>query len=76
MSAVELHLCCRVRAVAPDNKSLTVPPLGDPTAPRGVPQVQVSFGHRCQRLAAGLGTDRTTGRSAERLRFQGRLQPQ
>ncbi|TWB93333.1 MULTISPECIES: molecular chaperone DnaK [unclassified Synechococcus] len=62
-SAVELHVLQGERQMAPDNKSLGRFRLsGIPPAPRGVPQVQVSFDIDANGLLQVSATDRTTGR--------------
>ena len=62
-SAVEVHVLQGERQMAADNKSLGRFRLsGIPPAPRGVPQVQVSFDIDANGLLQVSATDRTTGR--------------
>ncbi len=62
-SAVEIHVLQGERQMASDNKSLGRFRLsGIPPAPRGVPQVQVSFDIDANGLLQVSATDRTTGR--------------
>ena len=62
-SAVEVHVVQWERQMAGDNKSLGRFRLsGIPPAPRGVPQVQVSFDIDANGLLQVSATDRTTGR--------------
>jgi molecular chaperone DnaK len=62
-SAVEVHVLQGERQMAGDNKSLGRFRLsGIPPAPRGVPQVQVSFDIDANGLLQVSATDRTTGR--------------
>jgi molecular chaperone DnaK len=62
-SAVEVHVVQGERQMAADNKSLGRFRLsGIPPAPRGVPQVQVSFDIDANGLLQVSATDRTTGR--------------
>jgi molecular chaperone DnaK len=60
---VEIHVLQGERQMASDNKSLGRFRLsGIPPAPRGVPQVQVSFDIDANGLLQVSATDRTTGR--------------
>ena len=62
-SSVEIHVLQGERQMASDNKSLGRFRLsGIPPAPRGVPQVQVSFDIDANGLLQVSATDRTTGR--------------
>ena len=62
-SSVEIHVLQGERQMAEDNKSLGRFRLsGIPPAPRGVPQVQVSFDIDANGLLQVSATDRTTGR--------------
>ncbi|MCT0207708.1 molecular chaperone DnaK [Synechococcus sp. CS-1332] len=62
-SSVEIHVLQGERQMAADNKSLGRFRLsGIPPAPRGVPQVQVSFDIDANGLLQVSATDRTTGR--------------
>ncbi len=62
-SSVEVHVLQGERQMANDNKSLGRFRLsGIPPAPRGVPQVQVSFDIDANGLLQVSATDRTTGR--------------
>jgi molecular chaperone DnaK len=62
-SAVEIHVLQGERQMAEGNKSLGRFRLsGIPPAPRGVPQVQVSFDIDANGLLQVSATDRTTGR--------------
>jgi molecular chaperone DnaK len=62
-SAVEVHVLQGERQMGSDNKSLGRFRLsGIPPAPRGVPQVQVSFDIDANGLLQVSATDRTTGR--------------
>jgi molecular chaperone DnaK len=62
-SSVEIHVLQGERQMAVDNKSLGRFRLsGIPPAPRGVPQVQVSFDIDANGLLQVSATDRTTGR--------------
>ncbi len=62
-SSVEIHVWQGERQMAVDNKSLGRFRLsGIPPAPRGVPQVQVSFDIDANGLLEVSATDRTTGR--------------
>jgi molecular chaperone DnaK len=62
-SSVEVHVLQGERQMAQDNKSLGRFRLsGIPPAPRGVPQVQVSFDIDANGLLQVAATDRTTGR--------------
>ncbi|MEB3306759.1 MAG: molecular chaperone DnaK [Cyanobacteriota bacterium] len=62
-SSVEVHVLQGERQMASDNKSLGRFRLsGIPPAPRGVPQVQVSFDIDANGLLQVSATDRTTGR--------------
>ncbi len=62
-SAVEVHVLQGERQMAVDNKSLGRFRLsGIPPAPRGVPQVQVSFDIDANGLLQVSAADRTTGR--------------
>lgn len=62
-SSVEIHVLQGERQMACDNKSLGRFRLsGIPPAPRGVPQVQVSFDIDANGLLQVSATDRTTGR--------------
>ena len=62
-SSVEVHVLQGERQMAPDNKSLGRFRLsGIPPAPRGVPQVQVSFDIDANGLLQVSAMDRTTGR--------------
>ena len=62
-NSVEIHVLQGERQMAPDNKSLGRFRLsGIPPAPRGVPQVQVSFDIDANGLLQVSATDRTTGR--------------
>ena len=42
-TSVDIHVLQGEREMAADNKTLGVPPRGIPPAPRGVPQVEVTF---------------------------------
>ena len=62
-NSVEIHVLQGERQMATDNKSLGRFRLsGIPPAPRGVPQVQVSFDIDANGLLQVSATDRTTGR--------------
>jgi molecular chaperone DnaK len=62
-SSVEIHVLQGERQMGVDNKSLGRFRLsGIPPAPRGVPQVQVSFDIDANGLLQVSATDRTTGR--------------
>jgi|688.fasta_scaffold00311_11 molecular chaperone DnaK len=62
-NSVDIHVLQGERQMAPDNKSLGRFRLsGIPPAPRGVPQVQVSFDIDANGLLQVSATDRTTGR--------------
>lgn len=62
-NSVEIHVLQGERQMAADNKSLGRFRLsGIPPAPRGVPQVQVSFDIDANGLLQVSATDRTTGR--------------
>jgi len=62
-SSVEIHVLQGERQMGEDNKSLGRFRLsGIPPAPRGVPQVQVSFDIDANGLLQVSATDRTTGR--------------
>ena len=62
-SSVEIHVLQGERQMGEDNKSLGRFRLsGIPPAPRGVPQVQVSFDIDANGLLQVAATDRTTGR--------------
>ncbi len=62
-SSVEIHVLQGERQMGADNKSLGRFRLsGIPPAPRGVPQVQVSFDIDANGLLQVSATDRTTGR--------------
>ena len=62
-NSVEIHVLQGERQMADDNKSLGRFRLsGIPPAPRGVPQVQVSFDIDANGLLQVSATDRTTGR--------------
>ncbi len=62
-NSVEIHVLQGERQMAGDNKSLGRFRLsGIPPAPRGVPQVQVSFDIDANGLLQVSATDRTTGR--------------
>jgi molecular chaperone DnaK len=62
-NSVEIHVLQGERQMAVDNKSLGRFRLsGIPPAPRGVPQVQVSFDIDANGLLQVSATDRTTGR--------------
>ncbi|MFM7634665.1 MAG: molecular chaperone DnaK [Cyanobacteriota bacterium] len=62
-SSVEIHVLQGERQMASDTKSLGRFRLsGIPPAPRGVPQVQVSFDIDANGLLQVAATDRTTGR--------------
>ena len=62
-NSVEIHVLQGERQMASDNKSLGRFRLsGIPPAPRGVPQVQVSFDIDANGLLQVSATDRTTGR--------------
>jgi molecular chaperone DnaK len=62
-NSVEIHVLQGERQMACDNKSLGRFRLsGIPPAPRGVPQVQVSFDIDANGLLQVSATDRTTGR--------------
>jgi molecular chaperone DnaK len=62
-SSVEIHVVQGERQMAADNRSLGRFRLsGIPPAPRGVPQVQVSFDVDANGILQVSATDRTTGR--------------
>ncbi|MBM5800390.1 MAG: molecular chaperone DnaK [Cyanobacteria bacterium K_DeepCast_35m_m2_023] len=62
-NSVEVHVLQGERQMAEDNKSLGRFRLaGIPPAPRGVPQIQVSFDIDANGLLQVSATDRTTGR--------------
>ncbi|NEP57708.1 MAG: molecular chaperone DnaK [Symploca sp. SIO2G7] len=68
---VEIHILQGEREMATDNKSLGRFKLtGIPPAPRGVPQVQVSFDIDANGILQVMALDKTTGRE-QRVTIQG-----
>ncbi|NET57195.1 MAG: molecular chaperone DnaK [Symploca sp. SIO2E6] len=68
---VEVHILQGEREMAADNKSLGRFKLtGIPPAPRGVPQVQVSFDIDANGILQVMAVDKTTGRE-QRVTIQG-----